>query len=171
MVYPSHSQLLVKLVETYWINSPLIKIARELSNRSFLFEVFEKVVVNQLNSINQSIHQSFIAPISSAKPGSVAQQPNQCSTAESRKQLHTINRQSSMLVSMGERPSERDVSSKVSWSSQLKWLEGHTVGSCSKETEHKTKISYACDGLDRQTNTLFDLGVRNGSDAASMFRR
>ena len=31
-------------------------------------------------SINQSINQTSIAPISPAKPGSVARQPNQCST-------------------------------------------------------------------------------------------
>ena len=35
---------------------------------------------------NQSINQTSIALISPAKPGSVARQPNQCSTAKSRKQ-------------------------------------------------------------------------------------
>ena len=42
-------------------------------------------IANQ--SINQSI-QSSIVPISPAKPGSVAWQPNQCSTAKSKKQFH-----------------------------------------------------------------------------------
>ena len=32
--------------------------------------------------INQSINQTSIAPISRAKQGSAAQQPNQCSTAK-----------------------------------------------------------------------------------------
>ena len=36
--------------------------------------------------INQSIDQISIAPISPAKPGSVAQQPNQCSIVKSMKQ-------------------------------------------------------------------------------------
>ena len=40
----------------------------------------------------QSINQTSIAPISPAKPGSVTIQPNQCSTAKSRKQFHNINR-------------------------------------------------------------------------------
>ena len=42
--------------------------------------------------INQSINQASISPISPAKPGSVAQQPNQCSTAKLRKQFRNINR-------------------------------------------------------------------------------
>ena len=44
------------------------------------------------DNINQSIHQTSIAPISQAKPGSVVQQPNQCSTAKSREQFPNINR-------------------------------------------------------------------------------
>ena len=43
-----------------------------------------------------------IVPISSAKPGSVVRQPNQCSTAKSKKQFHNINRPWSMTVSVGE---------------------------------------------------------------------
>ena len=38
-----------------------------------------------LISINQSINQTSIAPISQAESGSVARQPNQCSTAKLRK--------------------------------------------------------------------------------------
>ena len=45
-----------------------------------------------LQSINQSINQTSIVPISPAKPGSVARQRNQCSTAESRKQFRNIKR-------------------------------------------------------------------------------
>ena len=41
--------------------------------------------------INQSINQTSITPISPVKPGSVARQPNQCSTAKSRKQFRNIN--------------------------------------------------------------------------------
>ena len=40
----------------------------------------------------QSINQTSIVSISQAKPGSVAPQPNQCSTAKSRKQFRNINR-------------------------------------------------------------------------------
>ena len=59
--------------------------------------------------IYQSINQTSIAPISLAKPGSVARQPNQCSRAKSRKQFRNMNRQSGMPISMGERPSQRDL--------------------------------------------------------------
>ena len=41
-------------------------------------------------SINQSINQISITPISPAKPGSVAKQPNRCSTAKSRKPLSAM---------------------------------------------------------------------------------
>ena len=54
------------------------------------------------NVINQSINQISIAPISPAKPGSVARQPNQCSTAKSRKQFRYINRPWGVTVSMRE---------------------------------------------------------------------
>ena len=63
---------------------------------------------------NQSINQLSIAPISPMKPGSVARQPNQCLTAKSRKQFRNINRPWEMTVSMGERPSQRYVSSDIS---------------------------------------------------------
>ena len=49
---------------------------------------------------NQSINQTSIAPISPAKPGSVTQRPNQCSTAKSRKQFRNINRPWGVTVSM-----------------------------------------------------------------------
>ena len=41
-------------------------------------------------TVNQSINQTSIAPISPAKPDSVARQPNQCSTAKSRKQFRKL---------------------------------------------------------------------------------
>ena len=65
-------------------------------------------------SANQSIKQTSTAPISPGKPGSVARQPNPCSTAKSRKQLHHINGPWGVIVSMGERPNQRDVSSDIS---------------------------------------------------------
>ena len=58
-------------------------------------------------SINQSINQISIGPISLAKPDSVAWQPNQCPTAKSKKQFRYINRPSGMPVSMGERLDDR----------------------------------------------------------------
>ena len=58
---------------------------------------------------NQSINQTSISPISPAKPGSAAPQPNQCSTVKSRKQFRNINMPLGMQVSIGERPSQRDV--------------------------------------------------------------
>ena len=68
----------------------------------------------RFHEINQSIKQISIAPISMAKPGSVPQQSNQCSTAKLMKQFHDINGLSGVLLSMGERPSQRDVSPDVS---------------------------------------------------------
>ena len=53
------------------------------------------------SSINRSINQTSIAPISPAKPGSVARQPNQCSTAKSRKHFRNINRPWGVMVSNG----------------------------------------------------------------------
>ena len=63
-------------------------------------------------SINQSINQStnqpnFYSANIPVKPGSVVRQPNQCSTAKSKKQFRNINRPSSLLVSMGEMPSQK----------------------------------------------------------------
>ena len=69
-----------------------------------------------LTEFYQSSNQISIGPISPAKPSLVARQSNQCSTAKSKKQFRNINRPSGMAVSMGERPSQRDVSSDVSWS-------------------------------------------------------
>ena len=66
-------------------------------------------VVLFLRFINQSINQTSIMPISPAKPGSVAWQPNQCSPAKSRKQFCNINRPWGVTVSMGKRPNQRDV--------------------------------------------------------------
>ena len=70
---------------------------------------------SRYQSINQPINQTSIAPVSPAKPGSVARQPNQCSTAKSRKQFRNINRQWGVTVCMGERLNQRDVSSDISW--------------------------------------------------------
>ena len=61
----------------------------------------EKVGAIIILRINQSINRTFIAPISPAKPGSVARQPNQCSTAKLRKQVRNINRPWAVTVSMG----------------------------------------------------------------------
>ena len=65
-------------------------------------------------SIKQTNKQTSIAPISTVKPDSVARQPNQCLTAKSRKQFRNINRPWGMTLSMGERPSQGDVSSDIS---------------------------------------------------------
>ena len=53
-----------------------------------------------LDSINKSINQISIAPISLAKPASVVRQSNQCSTAKLKKQFRNINRPWGMLVSV-----------------------------------------------------------------------
>ena len=70
--------------------------------------------VNHANLQNQSINTNSIVPISPAKSGSAMWQPNQCSATKLRKQFRNINRPSGMPVSMGEWPSQRDMSSNVS---------------------------------------------------------
>ena len=57
--------------------------------------------------INQSINQISIAPITPAWPGSVVQQPDQCSNAKSLKSFRNINMQLGTPVSMGKRPSQK----------------------------------------------------------------
>ena len=51
------------------------------TSRSLWPFMVTKSIIN-ISLFNQSINQTSIAPISLAKPGSVAQQPNQCSTAK-----------------------------------------------------------------------------------------
>ena len=91
---------------------PILKLSRTQS-------VDEAVSVSSPEkSINQSINQSInfsIAPISPVKPGSVAPQPNHCSTEKSMKQFWSISGSSGIPVHMGERPTQRYVSSDVSW--------------------------------------------------------
>ena len=83
-----------------------------------------------------------MAPLCLAKPGSVPQQPNQCLTAKSKKQLSNINGPLGMPVSMGEKPSQGDVSSDAS---SLKWLNRQTAGGYSKEMELKSeKLLHLC---------------------------
>ena len=69
------------------------------------------VVTLRQSTVFQSIS---IVPISREKPGSVAQQSNWYSTAKSMKQFRNINGPLGMMVSMRERPIQRDVSSDVS---------------------------------------------------------
>ena len=58
----------------------------------------------ELTSINQSINQISMVPISPAKPGSMMRESNHCLTAKSMKQFRNNNKPSAMLVSMGKRP-------------------------------------------------------------------
>ena len=81
-----------------------------------IFQHWEQIhrYLDFASEINQSINQTSIASISPAKPGSVARQPNQWSTAKSRKRFRNINRPWGVTVSMGGKPSQRDASSDVS---------------------------------------------------------
>ena len=65
-------------------------------------------------SINQSTDQMSIAPTAPAKQGSVARQPNQCSSGKLKKQFRNISRPLGAPVSKGEGPSPRDVSLDIS---------------------------------------------------------
>ena len=77
------------------------------------FSFYHGAVISPSIILNQSINQTSIVPISPAKPGSVARQPNQCSAAKSRRQFRNINRPWGVTVSVGERPNQRDVSSDI----------------------------------------------------------
>ena len=84
--------MLIKSWEQY--NATWVTIQYYLGYNIILSGLQSLKTWRSLNSINkiQSIIQTSIAPISPAKPGSVAWQPNQCSTAKSRKQFRNINR-------------------------------------------------------------------------------
>ena len=116
-------------------------------------------------SINQSVSQISIAPTSQAKPGSVVPQPNQCSTAKTRKQFRNINRPWGVTVSMGESPSQRDVFGcffKVATEMAERTTEG-----CSTEWNTLAPVFVFTLGTDKLL-LLFDLREREGRDAASM---
>ena len=80
-----------------------------------LFQTPKTLKWDLVSADSSIINQISIAPISLAKPGSVMIHPNECWTAKSKKQFRNINGPSGMPVSMGGRPSQRDVSSDVSW--------------------------------------------------------
>ena len=56
------------------------------------------------------------------------------------KQFHNINRPSDVLVSMEDRPSQRDVSWDTSWTLQLKRLSGQTARGGSAEKGCKSEM-------------------------------
>ena len=92
--------------------------------------------------INQSINQSIkflLLQYPWARPGSVVRQVNHCAIAKLMKHFNGINRLPGVPVSKGDRPSQRDVSSDVSWRLQLKRLNGQTAAGCSRETGHKSE--------------------------------
>ena len=141
MFYLPAVQLIVDLHKEIWSGTPLgwrlisfrvIQCHRRVPYLSLLFphsKVSWQVTCSSLLSARAvlwvvvptivpilSINQISIATIFPAsKRGLVARHLNQCSTAKSKKQFHNINGPSGVLVSMGERPSQIDVSSDVSW--------------------------------------------------------
>ena len=98
---PSFSRSVLLLRSLHWLLVKL-RILFKISLPTYM-AINEKQPVYQ--SINQSINKTSIVPISPAKPGSVARQPNQCSLANTKKQFHRVIGPSGMLVSMGESPS------------------------------------------------------------------
>ena len=85
------------LRQGYWRYGKLIDWLKR-----FVFQLVHNSCLTVDLTINQSINQTYIASISQAKPGSVARQPNQCSTAKSRKQFSHINMSSGMSVLWGK---------------------------------------------------------------------
>ena len=96
----------------------------------------------------------------------MARQPNQCSTAKSKKPYHNINRLSGMPVSIWERPSQRDVSSDVSEGSNWNVWTDRQQEVVPKGRGTRVKCSCTCVGLgprDWQTYlcliSMNDMGV------------
>ena len=117
------------------------------------------------------INQTSIAPISPVKPGSVAWQPNQFSTAKSRKQFRNINRPWRVTLSMGERPNQRDVS-RYFLKVANKLVERTDSGRLfqrdgAREWKALAPVLVLTLGTDKLLS-LFDLSEREGIDEASM---
>ena len=106
----------------------------------------------------RSINQISKAPKYPAEPGSVARQPNRCSTAKSKKRFCNINRPS-------ERPSQRDVS-RYLFDLATKLIERTDSG----RFFQRVKCSITSIGLDHRDwqLSLFYLNEWDGSDVASM---
>ena len=103
-----------EMLARVWLEPLATKDRVKMSAFAFTWFTWFCMVHQKQFSINQSMNQTSIVPISPVKPGSVAQQPNQCSTAKSRKQFRNINRPWGVAVSMGKRPNQRDVSWDIS---------------------------------------------------------
>ena len=103
------SNIYVRAKGQNWVVLSVTDATLQQSSPGAMWRNSHEVKAFHTQSINQ-VNQTSIAPISPAKPRSVARQLNQCSTAKSRKQIWPWG----MTVSMGERPSQRDVSSDIS---------------------------------------------------------
>ena len=136
----------MKLSLVYWSNEPARwkAICRAFPDNismtvkfKFMWESQCACLIDQ--SINQWINLISISPISVLKPCSMVRQPNLSSIAKLMKHFHSINGMSGVLVSNGKMPSQRDISSDISWRWQLKWLNGQTAAGCSRETGLKSE--------------------------------
>ena len=109
-------------------------------------------------SINQSINQISIAPLSQAKPSLVAWQPNRCSTAKLMKQFRNISeghRACWCLWGTGQ-VKEMCLQMFLEGSNWNGWM-GRQREVVQKRQGTRVKSSCACVGLvprDRQTNSL-----------------
>ena len=120
--------------------------------------------------MNESINESINQSISMAKLVSVSRQRNRCSTSKLMKQFRIINGTSGVVVSMGGRPSQRDMFWDVSWRFSTEVAE-RTNSRKLFQRERAQKWTVLAPVLVLNLGTdrlipLFDLGDWDGSDGA-----
>ena len=107
-------------------------------------------IYNELNNYCRiSTNQISIAPIYTAKPGSVAQQLNLYSALKLMKQFCNINRPLGVLVSIGERPSQKRCVLRCFLKVATEMAERADSGRFFQgDLAQKWKTLAPCDGLD-----------------------
>ena len=109
--YPGRDWTYNFLTQNGWSNNQRVNPAGKGSNHP---GQSQNTLLHMIMGLNYDI-----SSISQANPGSVAPQLNLCSTTKSKKKFHNINGSSGMPVSMGKRPSQRDVSLSINQSIKL----------------------------------------------------
>ena len=129
----------------------------------------DRVCIHGVHDFIQSINQTSIAPVFTAKPSAVAQQLNQCSTAQSRKQFHNINRHAGIYGRKAK--SKRCVFTcflKVATEMAERTDSGRLFQrDGAQEQKALAPVLVLTLGTDKLLS-FFDLSERGGSDAASM---
>ena len=127
------------------------------------------LTVVSVQLINQSNFYSTNIPSKARLSGG---QPNQCSTAKSRKQFRNINRPWGVTVSMGERPGQRDGVFRYFLKVATEMAERTVSGRLfqrdrAQEWKALAPVLVLALGTDKLLS-LFDLSEREGIDVASI---